>query len=335
MTLAVFEDDQLATRVGTLLGSRHGMIAAATVTSTTATVASRGSSLDADYEIGSISKGITGLLYADALARGEVRRDSTLGKLLPLGNAPVAAVTLDSLSTHRSGLPSLPRSARPLRRTITFLRHGTNPYGENLEQLMSQARGVRVGTLRPRYSNFGFELLGHAIASATGMKFAELVQARLAGPLELEGLYLPTSVEELRRGALIGRSRRGEPRAPWTGEAVGPAGGIRASILDMARLAVALLDGSAPGIAALDPVALFRGGSHIGAGWITTEVDGHAITWHNGGTGGFRSWLGLDRAAGTGAIILSATAASVDRGGFTLLAEHTQSFSRPHAPGQK
>jgi len=335
MMRAVFGDDQLATRVGTLLGSRHEVIAAATVTSTTATVASRGDGLGADFEIGSISKGITGLLYADALERGEVRRDSTLGEWLPLGSAPVAAVTLDSLSTHRSGLPSLPRSAHPLRATIAFVRHGTNPYGETLEQLLSQARGVSVGTPSPRYSNFGFELLGHAIAGATGMKFAELVQARLAGPLELEGLYLPTSVEKLRRGSLIGRSRRGKPRAPWTGEAVGPAGGIRASILDMAQLAVALINGSAPGIAALDPVSRFGRGLHIGAGWVTTEVDGRAIAWHNGGTGGFRSWLGLDRAAGTGAIILSATAASVDRHGFALLAEHTKSVSLPHAPGQE
>ena len=44
---------------------------------------------------------------------------------------------------------------------------------------------------------------------------------------------------------------------------------------------------------------------------------------HNGGTGGFRSWLGLDRATGTGLVLLSATAASVDRQGFALLAEYS------------
>jgi len=36
-------------------------------------------------------------------------------------------------------------------------------------------------------------------------------------------------------------------------EAIAPAGGIRASIDDMARLVQTLIDGSAPGIAALDP----------------------------------------------------------------------------------
>ena len=153
------------------------------------------------------------------------------------------------------------------------------------------------------------------------MSFAELVQSRLAGPLGLDGLYLPATAEQLRPGALLGRSRRGKPREPWTGEALAPAGGIRSSIQDMTRLAVALLDDSAPGIDALDPVAPFGGGTRIGAGWVITEVGNRSITWHNGGSGGFRSWLGLDRTAGTGVVILSATPASVDRHGFALLAE--------------
>nr|BFE50686.1 hypothetical protein GCM10017745_41130 [Saccharothrix mutabilis subsp. capreolus] len=89
----------------------------------------------------------------------------------------------------------------------------------------------------------------------------------------------------------------------------------------MARLTAALLDGSAPGAAALDPVADFTGRVvRIGAAWITLERHGRAITWHNGGTGGFRTWLGLDRAAGTGVVLLSATAVPVDRHGFALLA---------------
>ncbi|MBZ2197682.1 beta-lactamase family protein [Ruania sp. N2-46] len=286
-------------------------------------MASRGADLHADYEIASVSKGITGLLYADGMDRGEVRRDATLGSLLPLGGTPAADVTLAAVSTHRSGLPGLPRSAHPWRRTITLWRHGTNPYGETLAQLLDQARGVRVGRPRVRYSNFGFELLGHAVANAAGMTFADLVRERLARPLGLDRVYVPATTGQLRPGALTGATVRGRPRQPWTGEALGPAGGIRSCIGDLARLAVALLAGSAPGIAALDPVAPLGMGARIGAGWVTTPVDGRPITWHNGGSGGFRSWFGLDRSAGTAAVILTATAASVDRPGFTLLAEQS------------
>ena len=214
MTSAAFGDDELAAWADERLHPQHDVMAAATVSTGAATVTSRGADLDADFEIASISKGITGLLYADAMERGEVEGEATLGEFLPLNDAPVAAVTLDALSTHRSGLPSLPPAAHPLRRSFALWRHGTNPYGESLDQLLEQARGVVVGAPRPRYSNLGFELLGHAVASAAGMPFADLVQSRLAVPLGLSGLYAPATVDQLRPGALTGRSRRGKPREP-------------------------------------------------------------------------------------------------------------------------
>ncbi|WP_240796327.1 beta-lactamase family protein [Streptomyces sp. RFCAC02] len=321
-------DERLAARLGTLLGPRHPVAAAAVVTPRGTTTAGLGAPLDADFEIGSISKGITGLLYAEALARGEIGAESTLGDLLPLGDAPAAGVTLRSLSTHRSGLPRLPKSAHPWRRAFALWRHGTNPYGESLGQLLDQARTVPLGEPRPRYSNLGFELLGHALARAAGTTYAELLDRRLTTPLGIDRLHVPATADGLAPGALPGRSRRGRPRQPWTGEALGPAGGVRASITGMARLTAALLDGTAPGTAALDPVAPFGRGAGIGAAWITLSVRGRPVTWHNGGTGGFRSWLGLDRAAGTGAVVLSATAAPVDRPGFALLAEHRDDGAR-------
>lgn len=314
-------DETLATRLRTTMGDRHPVVAAATVSSRGTRVASLGASLAADVEIGSISKGVTGLLYADALDRGEIDPSTTLGDLLPLGDVPAARVTLAAVSTHHSGLPSLPASATPLRRTVALWRHGTNPYGETLDQLLAQARGVTLKGERARYSNLGFELLGHAIAGAAGTTYADLVRRRIAEPLELDVFYVPATPAELRPGALPGRSRSGRARQPWTGEGLGPAGGIRASIGDLARLTAALLDGSAPGIAALDPVTRFAGRSvRVGAAWITLDHDGRPVTWHNGGTGGFRSWLGLDRAAGAGVVLVSATSVSVDRHGFAMLA---------------
>ena len=310
----------------TRLGPRHPRFAAAAIAGGETSAALSGVTPDSDFEIGSISKGITGLLSADACGRGELTPATLLGHLLPLGNCAAAGVSLGSLSRHASGLPRLapaaPGSASPARRTASFLLHGENPYGESLAELLAQARSVRLHRPRPRYSNLGFELLGHAIAAGAGMSYRELVAARVCGPLALDSLYMPATLGELGPDALIGNSRRGRPRKPWTGEALAPAGGIRASIQDLARLAGALLDGSAPGRSALDPVAAFAGPAmRIGAAWLTLEANGRRITWHNGGTGGFSSWIGLDREAKAGVVLLSATAASVDRQGFALLRE--------------
>ncbi|MDR6505684.1 serine hydrolase domain-containing protein [Arthrobacter oryzae] len=314
----------LAARLGGVLGNRHSRFAVAAVTGGNVSVAAVGVPLDADFEIGSISKGITGLLYADACERGEISAGMTLGELLPLGDCEAAQVTLASVSRHSSGLPRLPGAAHPLRRTFALLLRGTNPYGEDLAELLMQARTVRLRDPRPRYSNLGFELLGHAVAAGAGLTYRDLVATRLCTPLCLTSLYTPSAASNLGPDALTGRSRFGRPKQPWTGEALAPAGGIRASISDMGRLTRALLDGSAPGISALDPVADFAGPAvRIGAAWITLEAKGRSVTWHNGATGGFSSWLGLDRDANTGVVLMSATSASVDRHGFRLLEELT------------
>jgi CubicO group peptidase (beta-lactamase class C family) len=289
------------------------------------TIDVRGAEPASDFEIGSISKAITGLLYADALDRAEITRESVLGDLLPLGDCPAASVTLASLSTHHSGLPGLPASVQPVRRTIELWRHGTNPYGETLDELLVQAREATVGPARARYSNFGYQLLGHALASAASTTYRELLDERIVAPLGLTDTYLPTTPQELRAGAVEGTNRFGRPRQPWTGEALGPAGGIRSSIADLARLAEAILDGSAPGLAALTPVDSLAGRTRIGAAWITIEGKGGSLVLHNGGTGGFRSWIGLDRNAGIGAVVLSATTASVDRAGFMLVMDAKKS----------
>ena len=96
-------------RLAALLGPRHRVAAAVSVSGTGASVASTGCGVDDDFEIGSISKGLTGLLYVDALERGEVTRRTTTGDVLPLGSSAASQVRLDAISRHRSGLPRLPR----------------------------------------------------------------------------------------------------------------------------------------------------------------------------------------------------------------------------------
>ncbi|GEA87372.1 serine hydrolase domain-containing protein [Cellulomonas cellasea] len=314
-------DDALADRVRRLLGRRHPVVGVAAVTPGGTSTALLGAAPDADLEIGSVSKGVTGLLYVDALDRGEVSASTTLGDHLDLGGSAVGAVRLADLATHRSGLPRLAPGTHVLRRSVALWRHGTNPYGETLDELLDSVRPVVPGAPRPRYSNLGFALLGHAVAAAAGTSYPDLLRTRVAEPLALDPFYVARTPDELRPEALLGRSRRGKAQEAWTGEGIAPAGGIRSSLDAAARLTAALLDGSAPGLRALDPVAPLGRGAQVGAAWVTLDMRGRTVTWHNGGTGGFRSWLGLDRAAGTGVVVIAATAVSVDRAGFALLAE--------------
>src|SRR5262249_6402820 len=104
--------------------------------------------------------------------------------------------------------------------------------------------------------------IGSIAKVVTGLLYADA----LARPLELDCFYVPETADQLRPGALTGRSRRGRPRQPWSGEGLGPAGGIRASITSMARFTAAVLDSGASGVAALDPVAPFGAVTEPSAG---------------------------------------------------------------------
>ncbi len=275
-------------------------------------------------EIGSISKALTGLLYEDALERGEVARTTTLGQALPtLVGSAAADVTLDSLATHRSGLPRLAAGTNPLRRRWDLARHGRNPYGESLPQLLRQAAATPVSaTPRALYSNLGPALLGHAVAARAGTDYAGLLGTRLAAPLALDSVHVADVRGDLLPGTMVGTTRGGRRRDPWLGEGIAPAAGVRATVGDVARLAAAVLAGRAPGLAALEPRADLDGDVRIGSAWLTSPLarTGRDVTWHSGGTGGFRSYLGLDRARGRAIVAVSRRAVTPDRAAVGWLA---------------
>jgi CubicO group peptidase (beta-lactamase class C family) len=297
-----------------------GAAAVAVITSQRELVATAGADGNSTFEIGSISKTLTGMLYRDAVERGLVNETAVLKELLPLDrHGAIGSVTLSSLATHRSGLPGLPPGMHPLRRSLDLWLRGENPYGDSLADLLEQTRTVRIGAHRPKYSNLGFQLLGHAVAGAVGTSYEPLVHEVLG-----RGFSAPSHMEDLGPSDLPGFSRLGRPTQAWVGEALAPAGGVRASITTMSELLRSLLDGTARGISALDPVADFTSRSKIGAGWMTLEVRGHTITWHNGSTGGFSSCIGLNREAGVGVVVLSATHKAVDGSGVRLLMDFTK-----------
>lgn len=287
-----------------------------------------GADAHSDFEIGSISKAFTGMLLADSVDRGEVMLDTTLGELFDLGTSPAAGITLENLATHRSGLPRLPAGPEFLMGALWSNYTAGNPYGGiNVNDLITAARSAELknqGTYL--YSNFGVALLGQALAQSAGMAYPELLASRITGPLNLTDTYVPLSTEDLRTEALTGRTATGKPSAPWTMDGFAPAGGIRSSAADLALLASALLNGSAPGSTSLD---LVEGGTDpaMGLAWHVGTPDDQtatALRWHDGGTGGFSSILVLDLERNRAAVALGnvspmRTDASVDQLGTALL----------------
>lgn len=274
---------------------------------------------DTPYELGSITKTFTAALLADAVHRGEVGLDDQVSTHLgELAGTAVGRSTLRALATHTAGLPPFPSSG-----PVTFRVLGNeNPYAGSVADLLEATRSTRVS--KPgvyRYSNLGVALLGHALARAAHTAdWPTLVGQRILDPLGMRHTVVVQDPARVPAGTAQPHHDNGWRAPVWTGPAFAPAGSSTVTTTaDLATWASALLDGSAPGSAAMDPLTDIPGGQ-IGLVWHVREVDGRTITWHNGATGGTRTILALDRQRGQAVLLLSSTARDADSAGLHLAA---------------
>ena len=281
-----------------------------------------GARTDTVYEIGSITKTMTSLLFADAVGSGELRPDTELGSLLDLHNSQVGGVTLEELASHRSGLPRISGRRKDLARAVIAVLLHRNPYTADVRTLLEQAAAARIvarGSFS--YSNLGTALLGQALAAHAGTAYPELLHRQLFDRLGMTSSMAPLSAHELPPNAPTGWNADGKREQAWTMNAYAPAGGVRSTPEDMARYALALLDGRAPGAGALEPRWDAGDGRLVGHAWFTGRVDGATISWHNGATGGFSSMLALDRRRGAAVVILANTVAALDEIAIRILSD--------------
>lgn len=70
----------------------------------------------------------------------------------------------------------------------------------------------------------------------------------------------------------------------------------------------------------------------IGLGWIRRKKGEAGIIWHNGGTGGYHSFMGFAPENSTGVVILSNSTNNIDDIGFHILDAETQLAEIDAAP---
>jgi CubicO group peptidase (beta-lactamase class C family) len=270
------------------------------------------------FEIGSVTKVFTSLVLADMVRRGEVALSDPVAKYLPAGTkVPERAgrqITLLDLATHTSGLPRDPINLAP--------KDPSNPFADyttaSLYQFLATYTLRRDVGAQYEYSNVGFGLLGEALARRAGTDYESLVRSRVLEPLGMRNttITLPPNVQAR---LAVGYDAGLEPAPYFRLPALLGAGGIYSDASDMLTfLAANMGDTSSPLSAAMRDMLATRRPSgtpnlEIALGWHVSTPNGHEIVWHNGGTTGFRSFVGFDRARRVGVVVLSNT--SVPEGG--------------------
>jgi CubicO group peptidase (beta-lactamase class C family) len=111
---------------------------------------------------------------------------------------------------------------------------------------------------------------------------------------------------------IAGHTPGGAPAANWDFDVLAPAGALRSTADDMLRFIRANLattgggeDALAGALATALEVQTPAGISPMGLGWHRLDLAGRAVWWHNGGTGGYASFLAIDPAARTGVVVLA------------------------------
>lgn len=280
------------------------------------------------FEIGSITKVFTGILLAEMVERREVGLEDPVQDLLPEGTAVPSRngkqIRLVDLATHSSGLPRMPDNFAPA--------DPRNPYADyTVERLYAFLGGHQltrdIGE-RTEYSNLGAGLLGHALARRAGTSYEQLVTERILAPLGMTSTRVVLRQEDRDRLA-PGHSPGGREVPNWDLDALAGAGALRSSVNDMLTFAAANLR-PPEGVlgrairASHVPRAAMTARAKSGLLWgIHTSRFGRTYLWHDGGTAGYRSFIGLDPERQIAVIVLSNRANDVDRIGMHLLDPRT------------
>ena len=265
---------------------------------------------DTAFEIGSISKTMMGALVADLIREGKASLDDPLADFLPAGSTVPQfegqPIRLRHLVTHTSGLPAIPQDV---------LHDAQNPYAaldaDTLLQALAKTRLTRAPGAQFEYSNFAAMLLSYAVARRSGEDFETLLRTRVFAPLGMDRAYIDDQPEGVR--AAQGHLPNTQATPAWTfGKNLAGVGGVRATLDDMVRYVQGQM-GAAPQplLASLQlsqqPVDT-PAGAPMAIQWMRAKLGDTTWLTHEGGTGGFSSFVAFDPQTRRAAIVLSDTA---------------------------
>ena len=326
------DDRTLADTVGRrLVGDRSGACVAVAVIDKAVSravvcadpKAPRAIDADTAFEIGSVSKTFTGLLLQQLIDAGTLRLDDPVQQHLPKGvtmpQHGATPILLRHLLTHTSGLPSLAPSW-PIRDLV-------NPYKaidrKTLHAGLASVRLSRDAGTRFEYSNLGPMLLSDIVSRSAGKPFAELARERVFAPLGMRSAH----VGKPPRGVTVakGHAPNGKAVSHWDFDpALAGVGGIRASLNDMIAYVEAQMGRVESPLAeaiTASQRAVVDDGQRMAMGWMIAPLNDATILVHEGGTGGYSSFVGFDAARERGVVVLSDTALT-SLGGLSSLALH-------------
>lgn len=270
------------------------------------------------YEIASVSKTMAGIILGTLSADPglKIETTNTVQQFMPYFQLPEyegKPIQWWHLSAHVSGLPRLPDN----------FEDSSNPYADYTAEklryyLSEQAHLYNEPGTEYRYSNLGVGFLGYALSYAMRTPYEDILKSRLLWPLGMSRTAITLSEEEEENRAMP-HTQLGTQISQWDFAALQACGGVKSTTYDL-LLYLAANMGQIPveseylrqGMQEAQKVWFDDGQTAIGLGFIHGSAAGKKMLWHNGATGGYRSFIGFVPETGTGVAVLCNSAIDVD-----------------------
>jgi serine-type D-Ala-D-Ala carboxypeptidase/endopeptidase len=255
------------------------------------------------YEVGSVTKTMTGYLVARAVLEGKIKLDDDV-RIYIKGEYPKLEyeghpITIKHLLTHTSGLPmSLPIELNAVFEKLD--EHVPDRYYEieqtyNKEKFLADLKNVTI-TIQPgtkySYSNAGAELIGYVLETVYKKSIDELLKESFLqkyGMLNTGIEINDTQKQKLIRGYWMSNTK---PSPNQLNKLWATGSGAKMNLTDMLRFMKLQLDNENPIVEESHKILLEEGKTlKVAYFWrVWTDKYGRSYN-HHGGTSGVQNWL--------------------------------------------
>jgi len=266
------------------------------------------------YEIGSVSKTFTGILFAQAIYDKKLNLNDQVKNHLGEGFDNLGykdkPIQLVHLANHTGRIHRIPFNlmAQPNY-------DANNPYKNyNKDMIYAYMKLMKPDTfpgVKNEYSNLGMALLGIIEEKAYGKSFEELITQYICKPLEMNDTKI--TVTDTARFAK-GYDDKGNLTPYWDLGDLSGAGGIRSTTEDMMKYARANLEETNLAMKLAHQSTFNDRKNNVALAWhLTTTKKGNELIWHNGRTAGFSSFCGLIKSKDVAVVVLGNSGNPVDQ----------------------
>jgi D-alanyl-D-alanine-carboxypeptidase/D-alanyl-D-alanine-endopeptidase len=276
------------------------------------------------YEIGSITKVFASVLLAEMSLKHQLNLTDPISKYVPAAvKSPVRngrEISLLSLATHRSGMPRFPYNPNP--------KDLDNAYADYTEEaLFEYVSGFQPDydfDTRWRYSNVAYGLLGNILSRIAKKDFETMTLESICRPLNMRWTAIKNT-RQMNANLARGHDITGQPTISIELGALEAAGSLRSNANDLLTFAAANVEliktNLLPALQVTHVLQAKKDGNdtYTTMGWTLANDSGRELLFKDGGTPGYRTFLGFDKEKKIGVVVLSNTDNSVTDIGWHIL----------------